>query len=518
MLKVTRALVSVSNKEGVVELGRGLAALGIEILSTGGTAKTLAEAGVPVTKVSAATGFPEILGGRVKTLHPKIHGGILGRPGLESDRAEMEREGITPIGIVAVNLYPFEATIAKAGVTRDEAVEQIDIGGPAMVRASAKNHAWVGIVVDPSDYAVVLDELRSGGGVLTEPTRQRLAGKAFAHTAAYDSAIAAYLAREESGDAKALPGRAIFALEKVQDLRYGENPHQRAALYRSGPALAGTLVAAKQLQGKELSFNNLLDLEAALRIARDLADPGAVVIKHNNPCGVARHASSLAQAYRDARATDPDSAFGGVVGLNRPVDAETAAEIGSTFIEAVIAPSFSEEARAALAKKTNLRLLELPFESAAAAGFDVKPVSGGFLIQDADAGTLAQCTPKVVTKRAPTDAEWEALRFAWIVVKHVKSNAIVYANANQTVGIGAGQMSRVDSSRIAVSKAKLPLVGTVLASDAFFPFRDGVDAAAKAGAVAVIQPGGSVRDEEVIAAADEQGMAMVFTGMRHFKH
>ncbi|MFN7953092.1 MAG: bifunctional phosphoribosylaminoimidazolecarboxamide formyltransferase/IMP cyclohydrolase [bacterium] len=517
MQKVSRALVSVSNKDGVVEFGRGLAALGIEILSTGGTAKTLADAGVPVTKVSAVTGFPEILGGRVKTLHPKIHGGILGRPGLESDRAEMEREGITPIGIVAVNLYPFEATIAKAGVTREEAVEQIDIGGPAMVRASAKNHAWVAVVVDPTDYATVLAELENGG-VVGEPTRRRLAGKAFAHTAAYDAAIAAYLAREEAGDPNALPERAILALTKVQGLRYGENPHQRAALYRTGPALAGTLVAAKQLQGKELSFNNLLDLEAALRIAKDLADPAAVIIKHNNPCGVARHATSLAEAYRNARATDPDSAFGGVVGLNRAVDAETAQEIGSTFIEAVIAPSFSAEARDALAKKTNLRLLELAFDAPSTAGFDLKPVSGGLLLQDADAGTLAACELKVVTQRQPSDAEWEALRFAWVVVKHVKSNAIVYANANQTVGIGAGQMSRVDSSRIAVSKARLPLVGTVLASDAFFPFRDGVDAAAKAGATAVIQPGGSVRDEEVIAAANEHGMAMVFTGMRHFKH
>ncbi len=517
MLKVTRALVSVSNKDGVVEFGRGLAALGIEILSTGGTAKTLADAGVPVTKVSAVTGFPEILGGRVKTLHPKIHGGILGRPGLESDRAEMEREGIAPIGIVAVNLYPFEATIAKAGVTRDEAVEQIDIGGPAMVRASAKNHAWVGVVVDPTDYATVLAELKNGG-VVGETTRRRLAGKAFAHTAAYDSAIAAYLAREDAGDPKALPEQAILSLTKVQGLRYGENPHQRAALYRTGPALAGTLVAAKQLQGKELSFNNLLDLEAALRIARDLADPAAVIIKHNNPCGVARHSTSLAEAYRNARATDPDSAFGGVVGLNRPVDAETAQEIGSTFIEAVIAPSFSAEAREALTKKTNLRLLELAFDAPSAAGFDLKPVSGGLLLQDADAGTLAQCELEVVTQRQPSDAEWEALRFAWVVVKHVKSNAIVYANAHQTVGIGAGQMSRVDSSRIAVSKARLPLVGTVLASDAFFPFRDGVDAAAKAGATAVIQPGGSVRDEEVIAAANEHSMAMVFTGMRHFKH
>ncbi len=516
-MKVSRALVSVSNKEGVVEFARGLAALGIEILSTGGTAKTLAEAGVPVTKVSAATGFPEILGGRVKTLHPKIHGGILGRPGLDSDRAEMEREGITAIGVVAVNLYPFEATIAKAGVTRDEAIEQIDIGGPAMVRASAKNHAWVSIVVDPADYGAVLEELR--GGAVSEATRKRLAGKAFAHTAAYDTAIASYLARVDgAADPKAMPDRAFIGLTKVQDLRYGENPHQRAALYRTGPAKAGTLVSAKQLQGKELSFNNLLDLEAALRIARDLSDPGAVVIKHNNPCGVAHHVSSLADAYRNARATDPDSAFGGVVGLNRPVDAETAAEIASTFIEAVIAPAFSREAREALAKKTNLRLLELPFDAAVEAAFDLKPVSGGVLLQDADHGTLAHCTPKVVTEREPTDLEWKALRFAWVIVKHVKSNAIVYANPSQTVGIGAGQMSRVDSSRIAVSKARLPLAGTVMASDAFFPFRDGVDAAAQAGAVAVIQPGGSMRDEEVIAAANEHGMAMVFTGMRHFKH
>ena len=512
---IRRAIVSVSDKSGVDDLARGLHELGIQILSTGGTSRAIAGAGVPVTKVSEVTGFPEILGGRVKTLHPRIHGGILGRPTLGSDREEMDREGIEPIGLVAVNLYPFEATIAREGVTLPEAVEQIDIGGPCMVRAAAKNHAHVAIVVDPDDYGRVLEELRTRGDV-SEATRTELAAKAFAHTAGYDSAIASYLAREIAGEA--MPDRVAIALEKQQSLRYGENPHQRAALYRLRSPGPGDVVNARQHQGKELSFNNFIDLEAAYRISREFDEPSVAIIKHTNPCGAARHADSVLEAYREARSCDPDSAFGGIVGLNRPVDAETATELTSVFLEAVIAPSYTPEALDAFRKKKNLRVLEIDFEGHGAGGWDLKPVSGGVLLQDLDTGSLADCETKVVTKREPTEEEWKALRFGWVVVKHVKSNAIVYANDRKTLGVGAGQMSRVDSSRLAVEKARFPLEGSILASDAFFPFRDALDAAAEAGVTAVIQPGGSIRDEEVIAAADEHGITMVFTGMRHFRH
>ncbi len=519
MAKIERALLSVSEKAGLVDFARGLARLSVALVSTGGTAKALRDAGLAVTDVSAVTGFPEMLDGRVKTLHPKIHGGILARWDDPTHVRQCEDQGIGRIDLVAVNLYPFEATVARPGVSREEAIEQIDIGGPAMLRSAAKNQAHVAVVVDPADYPGVLAELEQGGGALSEGRRRRLAQKAFAHTARYDALIAAYLAGQAGGEAAgAWPEEILVRLVQVQGLRYGENPHQSGAFYRCVGDPPHGLGAAEQLQGKELSFNNLVDLGAACECALEFPAPAAVIIKHTNPCGVAVDAAQ-AEAYRRARACDPVSAYGGVLGFNRPLEAETAREIAGTFVEAVAAPDYSAEALAVLKEKKNLRLLRVPAPPDPRAPYrEARRVRGGFLVQESDAADLDEAALKVASRRAPTPEEMEALRFAWRVAKHVKSNAIVLTRERETVGIGAGQMSRVDSVRLAVMKAQSPTAGTVLASDAFFPFRDGVDAAAAAGVTAVIQPGGSIRDAEVIAAADEHGMAMVFTGIRHFRH
>jgi len=516
-----RALVSVFDKDGIVEFCAGLIGLGFEIVSSGGTARLLAEAGLAVTQVSEYTGFPEMLDGRVKTLHPKIHGGILGVRSDPDHVAQMEHAGILPIDLVAVNLYPFEETAARDGATRDEIVEMIDIGGPAMVRAAAKNHGDVGVVVSPADYAPVLSELRELGA-LSEATRRRLAAAAFAHTAAYDAAVAGWMAGEASPgpapDDARYPERLRFELVKVQDLRYGENPHQTAAFYRDPDAPAGSVAGARQLQGKELSFNNILDFDAALNCASSFPTGACAIIKHGNPCGVATSESAV-EAFRNALECDPTSAFGGVIAFNRPVDGTAAEAIAEAFYEGVIAPGFDADARARLGKKKNMRLLEVgAVDGLRRARRDLRRVNGGVLVQDWDDVVDVVAAGRVVTARRPTDEEWQALQFAWIVAMHVKSNAIVYAGSDRTFGIGAGQMSRVDSSRIGAMKARRPLDGAAMASDAFFPFRDGIDAAAQVGVKAVVQPGGSIRDEEVVAAADEHGIAMVFTGRRHFRH
>jgi phosphoribosylaminoimidazolecarboxamide formyltransferase/IMP cyclohydrolase len=521
MPKIRRAIVSVSDKRGLLEFARALARHGVEILSTGGTAKSLSEAGIPNKAIAAHTGAPEILDGRVKTLHPKIHGGLLGRPIPEHEK-QMAEHGIEPIDLVCVNLYPFRETIAKPGVTLPDAIENIDIGGPSMLRSSAKNYERVAVVCDPDDYAALIAELDASGGELARATRFRLAKKAFSHTASYDGAIAAYLTAlpdEAAGERAAFPEVMTVQWKLERPLRYGENPHQQAAFYVDANPEPGSLARAEVLQGKELSYNNILDLDAALGCVREFELPAAVIVKHNNPCGVAVDAGDLAQAYLKARECDPTSAFGGIVALNRPVDAALAALLGETFLECIIAPGYDAAAREALGKKKNLRLLAVPFvPRTGAAPVQWRSVSGGVLAQGRDDGMVAIKDAKVVTKRAPTPAELAALDFAWRVGKHVKSNAIIFAKDGVTVGIGAGQMSRIDSTKIAVMKARTPVAGTVVASDAFFPFRDGLDALADAGATAVAQPGGSVRDEEVIAAADEKGIAMVFTGMRHFRH
>lgn len=511
------ALLSVSDKQGLVPFAQGLVRLGYSILSTGGTLAALKAAGVPAKKVSEHTQSPEILGGRVKTLHPKIHGAILGRPDLPSDKAEMDQAGIEPISLVAVNLYPFRQTVAKGG-TEAEAIEQIDIGGPAMIRAAAKNFAHVGVVVDPADYEAVLGELDKDKK-LSDATRRRLMRKAFAHTAAYDSAIAGYLSQ---GAQETFPEELSLSFQRVSALRYGENPHQQAAFYRAYSAPAGPSVAfSKVISGKELSYNNLLDLDAALGLLLEFPDePTAVIIKHNTPCGVAS-SEQLQKAYLTARAVDEVSAFGGIVALNRPVDADTGRALAETFLEAIIAPSYSAEAREALAGKKNLRLLEAgPLLGQGAkpyAAMELRSIAGGLLYQDEDSAEPVT-EWKVVSRRAPTDAEMAALKYAWKVCKHVKSNAIVFAEPRRMLAAGAGQTSRVDSVKIAAARGGASLKGSAVASDAFFPFRDGLDEAAKAGASCVIHPGGSVRDAEVIAAADEHQMAMVVTGVRHFRH
>jgi phosphoribosylaminoimidazolecarboxamide formyltransferase/IMP cyclohydrolase len=519
MSKLTRALISVSDKRGLVDLARALHALGVEILSTGGTAKALGDAGVPTKAISAHTGAPEILDGRVKTLHPRIHGGLLGRP-IPAHQAEMAAQGIEPIDLVVVNLYPFRETIARADATLADAVENIDIGGPAMLRSSAKNYERVTVVCDPADYQAVLGELTAAGET-ARATRFRLAKKAFAHTAAYDAAIAAYLSSLPAEDAprEAFPEVLGGQWRRERSLRYGENPHQAAAFYLDATPEAGSLAAAEVLQGKELSYNNLLDLDAALGCVRELeGHAAAVIVKHNNPCGAAVGPDGRA-AYLAARECDPTSAFGGIVALSRPVDAALAELLNETFLECVIAPGYEPAARELLAKKKNLRLLAVPMGARTGVPpLQLRSVSGGLLVQGRDDGMVSPRTARVVTRRAPSADELAALDFAWRVAKHVKSNAIVFAREGRTVGIGAGQMSRIDSTRIAVSKAREPVKGCVVASDAFFPFRDGLDALAEAGATAVAQPGGSVRDDEVIAAADEHGLAMVFTGMRHFRH
>ncbi len=512
------ALLSVSDKRGLVPFAQGLVRRGFTILSTGGTLAALEAAQVPATKVSQHTGFPEILGGRVKTLHPKIHGGLLGRPSLASDKTEMDAHGITAISIVAVNLYPFRETVAK-GATRDEAIEQIDIGGPAMVRASAKNADHVSIVVDPDDYPAVLAELERDGQV-SAATRRTLQRKAFGHTASYDAAIAAWLSEQET---VAFPDALTLPFEKVQELRYGENPHQRGAFYRTPRRPAGPTVAfSSVLQGKELSYNNLLDLDAALGLVLEFPErPTAVIIKHNTPCGVACD-DSLLTAYRRARAIDEVSAFGGIVALNRAVDEVTAAALAETFLEAVIAPSYDAAARQLLATKKNLRLLEAGEGLASVVArptdqLDARSISGGLLLMDRDAVEPVS-EWKQVSRRAPSPDELAALRFAWRVCKHVKSNAIVFSDGSHLLAVGGGQTSRVDSVKIAAGRGGNLLKGSAVASDAFFPFRDGLDAVAAAGASCVVQPGGSVRDAELIAAADEHGLAMLFTGVRHFRH
>ncbi|WP_426746716.1 bifunctional phosphoribosylaminoimidazolecarboxamide formyltransferase/IMP cyclohydrolase [Myxococcus faecalis] len=512
------ALLSVSDKRGLVPFAQGLVHLGFRLLSTGGTLEALKGAGIPASQVSEHTQSPEILGGRVKTLHPRIHGGILGRLELEADREEMKAHGIEPISLVAVNLYPFRQTVAS-GAAEADVIEQIDIGGPAMVRASAKNFRHVAVVVDPDDYPSVLAELEQHKAV-GEATRRKLMRKAFAHTAAYDASISAWLSAQAS---EPFPGELSLSFKKAQDLRYGENPHQRGAFYREHSAPSEPTVGfAKVLQGKELSYNNILDLDAALGLALEFAErPAAVIIKHNTPCGVAVD-DALVKAYRTARAVDETSAFGGIVAFNREVDEATAQAMAETFLEAVIAPSYSQAALQVLAAKKNLRLLEAGAALASPtarprAQLDGRSVSGGLLLMDRDA-VEPELGWKVVSKRAPTPDEERALRFAWKVCKHVKSNAIVFASGSQLLAQGGGQTNRVDSVRIAMQRGGAALQGSAVASDAFFPFRDGLDEAARAGATCVIQPGGSVRDAEVISAADEHGMAMVVTGVRHFRH
>jgi phosphoribosylaminoimidazolecarboxamide formyltransferase/IMP cyclohydrolase len=519
---IRRALLSVSDKTGLVPFAQALAARGVELLSTGGTHKALAAAGVPVLTVEAYTGSPEVMDGRVKTLHPRVHGGILMRGAV--DDADLARLGGAPIDLVCVNLYPFAETVAKPGTSHADIIENIDIGGPSMVRSAAKNHARVAVVTDPSDYADLLAELEASGEV-SLATRRRLAAKAFAHTAAYDGAVAAYMSTTE-GDAE--PDRAArypryltLPFERAYSLRYGENPHQSGAFYRDRHAKAGTLAAASSLGagGKELSFNNLVDVDAALEAVREFAQPAAVVVKHTNPCGVAV-AADLVSAYRTAREADPVSAFGGIVALNRAVDADTARALAETFLECVVAPSFSDEALALLRAKKNLRVLATgAWLAADHAELAYKRIGGGIVVQDRDATAAGEVEQaRVVTRRAPTEEERRSLAFAWRVCKHVKSNAIVFAREGRTVGVGAGQMSRVESVKIAAGKAGDLARGAVMASDAFFPFPDGLELAAEHGIVAVAQPGGSVKDEDLIAAADRAGIAMVFTGVRHFRH
>jgi phosphoribosylaminoimidazolecarboxamide formyltransferase/IMP cyclohydrolase len=512
-----RALLSVSDKTGIVELARELAALGFALVSTGGTARTIAGAGLDVTEVSSLTGFPEIMDGRVKTLHPKVHGALLGRAG--TDDAVMREQGIEPIDVLVINLYPFAETIARPGCRYDEAIENIDVGGPAMLRAGAKNHARVTVLVDPADYGPALAELRAGG--VGEATRRRLAAKAFGHTAQYDALVSGWLRRQQKDDS--FPDAFAPGFRRLQALRYGENPHQRAAFYADPLAAAGTSVAAaRQLQGKELSYNNIADADTAIECVRQFGEPACVIVKHANPCGVAL-ADGAQEAYLGAYEPDTVSAFGGVIALNRPLDAATAAAIlERQFVEVIAAPSCEPAALTALAGKQNVRVLETgPLDEVQPGALELKSVAGGLLVQSRDDGAIGAGDLKTVTRRAPGSAELADLLFAWRVCKFVKSNAIVFAKSGRTVGIGAGQSSRVVSTRIAAMKAAdagLAVAGCVMASDAFFPFRDGLDAAAELGIRAVIQPGGSLRDAEVIAAADERGIAMVFTGMRHFRH
>ncbi|MFC4355766.1 bifunctional phosphoribosylaminoimidazolecarboxamide formyltransferase/IMP cyclohydrolase [Chryseomicrobium palamuruense] len=508
-----RALLSVSDKTGIVDFSKQLVELGFEILSTGGTKSALQEAGIPVTAVGDVTGFPEILDGRVKTLHPKIHGGLLSKHNDPAHLAQLEEHSIQPIQLVCVNLYPFQATIQRPDVTPELAIENIDIGGPSMLRASAKNHEFVTVVTDPSDYAVVLHEL-SAQGETTLTTRRRLAAKVFRHTAAYDAWIAAFLSDMAGED---FPESLTLTYEKVQDLRYGENPHQQAAFYQNKMGSTFSIAAATQLHGKELSYNNIQDANAAIQLVKEFEQPAAVAVKHMNPCGVGI-GHTISEAFHKAYEADATSIFGGIVALNREVDAETARTLGGIFLEIIIAPSFSEQALAMLKAKKNIRLLTIPFEEGNQEAFNVVSIEGGLLVQSPDTASLAHANVDVVTTRQPTDAEWQALELGWNVVKHVKSNAIVVANDQMTVGVGAGQMNRVGAAKIALEQAGDLAKGAALASDAFFPMPDTVEAAAQAGITAIIQPGGSVKDQESIDKANELGIAMVFTGIRHFKH
>src|SRR5579872_260678 len=514
--RIQRAILSVTDKTGLVDFARRLFGLGIELISTGGTAKLLRDSGISVKDISELTGFPEMLDGRVKTLHPKVHGGILHRRENPNHVAAVKEQGIQPIDMVVVNLYPFEKTAAKTDVKFDELIENIDIGGPSMIRSAAKNFHDVAIVTSPADYDSTASELERNTGTLSKETKWRLAQKAFATTAAYDSAIASTLERIAPGKVDlaqdTFPATLRFSFHKTIDLRYGENPHQKAAMYSDG---SGKGVAnARQLQGKELSYNNIVDLQAAWDLAQEFHEPVVAIIKHTNPCGTAT-GKTLAEAYKRALECDPVSAFGGVIGVNRPIDLATAEEMHKLFLEVIAAPAFDDAAKDKFASKKNLRLVEV---MPANQKWILKNVSGGMLVQDADVRPLKDSDLRVVTKRPPTPEETRAMLFAWKVCKHVKSNAIVYARDGQTVGVGAGQMSRVDSAKIGAMKAQLPLKGTVAASDAFFPFPDGVEEIAKAGATAIIQPGGSQRDPEVIEAADRLGLAMLFTGVRHFRH
>jgi phosphoribosylaminoimidazolecarboxamide formyltransferase/IMP cyclohydrolase len=522
--KIQRALISVSEKKGLVEFSRGLSQLGVEIISTGGTAALLRKNKVDVKEVSEITGFPEIMDGRVKTLHPKIHGGILAMRDKPEHLDQMKEREIAPIDLVIVNLYPFEETVKRQALF-EEIVEQIDIGGPTLVRAAAKNHNHVAVVVDPSDYSPILDEMRERGGNLSETTKFRLARTAFQHTAHYDGAISNYLGTLNGGEVPNLWSQTLnLQFSKLQELRYGENPQQKAAFYLNPEDCGPSIARAHQIQGKQLSFNNIIDADAALRSILEFSETAAVAIKHTNPCGAAVSKVSLADAFRKARASDPVSIFGGVIALNRPVDEETAKELKEIFLEIVIGPSYTPAAKAVLSsakRLLNIRLLEVDMEELHGGGHDLRRVRGGLLAQDWDTATTDVKSCKVVTKRKPTEEEYQALDFAWRVCRNVKSNAIVFASPDQLLGVGAGQMSRVDSAKLAAMRAQvhnLDLKGSAVASDAFYPFRDGVDEAAKAGAASVIQPGGSIRDEEVIAAADEHGIAMLFTGIRHFRH
>lgn len=507
-----RALISVSDKTGVVEFARALTELDYEIVSTGGTAKALQAAGVAVTGISDVTGFPEILEGRVKTLHPSVHGGILAK-GTPEHMAVLAEHNIKPIDLVVVNLYPFQATVAKPDVTIEDAIENIDIGGPTMVRSAAKNHDRVGIVVNPARYDSVIAELKESGE-LSLQTKRLLALEAFQHTAQYDAAISHYLSGAFGADP--FSGEIAFGGQKIQELRYGENPHQKAAFYRSGIPTSGTVANAKQLHGKELSYNNIVDVDAAWKLVNEFAQPAAAIIKHTNPCGTAI-GETLSEAYRRAYEADSVSAFGGIIAVNRPMDKATAEQIVTTFMEAVIAPSFSEESLEILKTKKNLRLLEIG-EKVPNNELWIEKVSGGFLLQEMDNHNLKAEDLQVVTEKVPTEEQLKELIFAWNIVKHVKSNAIVVTKDGQSLGVGAGQMNRVGSANIAFTQAGEKCKGAVLASDAFFPFRDTIDAAAAAGITAVIQPGGSVRDQESIDACNEHGIAMVFTGVRHFRH
>ncbi|MDJ0710451.1 MAG: bifunctional phosphoribosylaminoimidazolecarboxamide formyltransferase/IMP cyclohydrolase [Woeseiaceae bacterium] len=516
MFNVRRALVSVSDKRGLIPFVQSLAELGVEVLSTGGTCRQLRDAGLDVIEVSEKTGFPEIMDGRVKTLHPVIHGGLLGRRG--TDEAVMDEHGIEPIDLLVVNLYPFEQTIARDDATIEDAIENIDIGGPAMIRAASKNHDGVAVCVSPDDYDAVIDKLKGDG--LGPKDRRRLAAKAYAHTASYDTAITRYLSASLDDDV--LGERFLYSGGLSEKLRYGENPHQEAAFYRDQQAVPGSLAAAKQLQGKALSYNNIADGDAALECVKQFDNPACVIVKHANPCGVAV-AENIETAYEKAFQTDPTSAFGGIIAFNRPLDAETAAAIiGRQFVEVIIAPSIDSGALEACAAKKNVRVLETgAWNDRSAGGFDFKKVSGGLLVQTSDDGIITETDLKVVTDKAPSPQQIRDMLFAWTVVKYVKSNAIIFCKDSMTIGVGAGQMSRVYSTRIAAIKAAdegLEVQGSVMASDAFFPFRDGIDAAAETGISAIIQPGGSMRDDEVIQAANEHGLAMVFTGMRHFRH
>ncbi len=520
MTPIRRALLSVSDKTGIIEFARELSRRGVQILSTGGTAKLLEESGIAVTEVSAHTGFPEIMAGRVKTLHPKIHGGLLGRRG--TDDAVMREHDIAPIDLLAVNLYPFEQTISRDNCTLDEAIENIDIGGPAMLRAAAKNHASVTLVVEPEDYARVLDEMDRNDGATSAALRFELAAKGYAHTAHYDGMIASFLSRiRNDGERRHFPDVLSVQFVKRQELRYGENPHQKAMFYAERHPASGTITAARQLQGKELSYNNIADADAALECVKQFDSPACVIVKHANPCGVAV-ATSIREAYEKAYSTDPTSAFGGIIAFNQVLDIETArAIIERQFVEVIIAPGITGDAQEVLRGKPNVRVLDCGRFDARLPGPDFKRVNGGLLVQEADNMKVTEAQLKVVSNRAPSEDELRDLLFCWKVAKFVKSNAIVYAKDGMTIGVGAGQMSRVYSARIAAIKAAdagLEVRGSVMASDAFFPFRDGIDSAAEAGVSAVIQPGGSMRDDEVIRAANEHGMAMVFTGVRHFRH